>query len=236
MGKKEAEASQTTPKSDFPSQEQLKQLKEMSLLSLSHTPVSEYEEIVKIIKNFFGVFFGINDEYTYSELAQRVSTAPIEEAVKQRIVQLIQDINTLLYSSEEVYVDGFSEIKRDFEGIIEELVPESHGQSKRVISTKPIVQTVPPQSQDEFLAGAAKIGSSLRSESEPPQINLLRKELGELEGMAKSFGSEIAKDFALIELESVKGDIALLEADPSSVKPEQISERLSRIRQRLSAG
>ena len=76
---------------------EIQELREMSLLSLSHTPDESFDEIMKIVKNFWGVFFKIEDEYTFSDLEEKIEEFGIDEEVKEELLTLIGKLKKICY-------------------------------------------------------------------------------------------------------------------------------------------
>ncbi len=101
----------------------LKELREMTEVSLSHTPPDDYDDTLKLLKAFFGEYFGIPDEYTFSELREKVLQSGIKEDTKEKIIKLTDTIDKILYTKEELSPEEVKKIKDNFFKIMNELVP-----------------------------------------------------------------------------------------------------------------
>jgi len=105
--------------------DKLLELKEMSILSLSHTSPENFYDVIKIIKNFFGVFLDIKDEYTYGDLLDRIKQAGLGEELQERISKFIGRLSYMLYKKASPTESDYLRLKQEFTGLINELVPES---------------------------------------------------------------------------------------------------------------
>ncbi len=102
----------------------LRELKEMSLLSLSHASLDDFEEITKIIKNFFAIFFDIKEEFTYSELLRLAESAGIPKDKHSKLTILVNKLNEVLYKKEKVTKSDAEKIRDMFIDVMNVMVPE----------------------------------------------------------------------------------------------------------------
>ncbi len=116
--------------------QQLEQLREMSLLSLSHTPDDQFDEIIKIIKNFLGFYFDFKHEYTYSELKERALKYGLDEATREKLNRFIDQLCEILYKKDEVTEKDSIKVKEEFQRIIDALVPLGDKQPHSMITSR----------------------------------------------------------------------------------------------------
>jgi hypothetical protein len=167
--------------------DKLRELKEMSILSLSHTSPDSFSDIIKIIKNFFGVYFDIKDEFTYGDMLDKMEQLGLGEDQKQAISQFIGKLSYILYKKPSSDSSDYAKVKQGFQEIIESLVPESslpkpeiqekqglfskllHKQAEHEAQTKAVAAGAPMQALSEQQTGNAGADSQTKKE---PQAGL----------------------------------------------------------------
>ena len=251
MEKKEGEEDRST---------QLRQLKEMSLLSLSHTESEDIDGVIKILKNFFGILFNIKDEYTYSELNNIATASGLDEDTLNRVTDYLNHIKHVLYIKEKTSSTDMEYIKSELIDLIKSIVTENvalEKQIKKNIFSKFQTERKLPKQESPITPNDKKKPLSdpieKKEKLSKPIIQPLLEEKHESEKLIKKpllksskkldieaelveLEKQILKldnPFVKLELESLKGDITLYNADPNSIKPEDIKNKLETLKGRI---
>ena len=196
--------------------EQLKQLTGMTLLSLSHIPDERFDETVKVIKNFFGVYFDIRDEYTYAELLDKMIHFGLDDTTGEMISKFIETLSNILYKDYKITSSDVSNLKNRFIELVNHLAPED---------TKP---TQSAKKQPVFgLFGISKSEPHLVSTPEN-----LEKEIALLEKILVETNPPKSQVIQL-KLESLKGDLKLWRVDARAIDVSQMNLKLDGLKKEL---
>ncbi len=196
--------------------DQLKQLTGMTLLSLTHIPDEQFDEIVKVVKNFFGVYFDIRDEYTYAELLDKMIHFGLDDTTGELISKFIETLSNILYKDYKVTSSDVSDLKNRFVELVNHLTPEDT-KSVQAAKKQPV------------------LGLFGKSKPEPHLVTTpdnLEKEIGLLEKILAKTNPPKSQVIQL-KLESLKGDLKLWKVDPKSIDLSQINLKLDGLKKEL---
>ena len=214
---------------------ELKQLKEMSLLSIAHTPASDMDEIIKIIKNFFGVYFDIKYEFTYSELIDIANSYGLDEHPLNQLTEYVNRLKQMLYIKQTITDSDLEYIKSGITKLITELVPDTVSQP--VEKKHGLLEGILPHRHEKAASAKPVFTAKALDAQQHAQIKPKRvdKRLLELETQIAGLEKQIAdaNPFIKLELESLKGDLGLYKADPSTTDPTTLFEKLNTLKGRI---
>ena len=211
---------------------ELRQLREMSLLSIAHTPASDIDEIIKIIKNFFGVYFNIKYEFTYSELIDIANSYGLDEHSLNQLTEYVNRLKQILYIKQTITDSDFEYIKSGITKLITELVPDTASQP--VEKKHGLLEGILSHGHDKP-AFAKPVFTPKSLNVQPKKHAKVDKRLLELQTQIARIEKQIpnANPFIKLELESLKGDLELCKADPSTIDPTTLFEKLNTLRGRI---
>ena len=225
---------------------EIQELREMSLLSLSHTPDESFDEIMKIVKNFWGVFFKIEDEYTFSDLEEKIEEFGIDEEVKEELLTLIGKLKKMLYIQQEVKPKDGEFLKEEFLKLVDKMTPErqilAEPKKKPMMDKftpphlfhkeqKPLLDI--PESIDEKEVTSKPVEEPPIFEKPKPVKGMkdLTKELSSLE---KEISKKKNNQFLMLEFESIQGDVELFAIDQTSVNIQDIKGKIETLKRRVA--
>ena len=74
-----------------------------------------------VLKDFFKVYFNINYEFTYSELAEEIKHRKIKEDVRIKLVQLCDAMSNAMFDNNELHPTQLRELAEHARTVIKEL-------------------------------------------------------------------------------------------------------------------
>jgi hypothetical protein len=237
----------------------LRNLRDMTEISLSHMPLDQFDETIKILKAFLGEFFGIQNEYTFGELQDKVDTSPINDQIKEQVISLTNRINKTLYTKNEIKEKETQPIREEFEEIMKILVPQK-GNFTTVIPEEKFAlkkifhkkEELPAEKRDMLVANAKE--ESIHEVDKPKETIVEEKpsfkaivpeekptfikpdrELGkDIEKIKTSFSKlENPNQFLELEIKSLESSYKIYLANPNEEQKAKIKLKIKKLNSRL---